>query len=100
MEKGEHCMPIMTLHCRRLIWLTGHGDTFFRNQGVSQDELLEAANHPFIGCAPAQPNPDVPTAVVQGDIEEGGVAATEPMPWEERYDERDLADGADPRRVT
>ena len=93
----------MTLHRRRLIWLTGHGDTFFRNQGVTQDELLEASNHPFIGRAPAQPNPDEPAAVGQGDIEEGGVAATvptAPMDWEHRYDERDLADGADPRRVT
>ena len=80
MEKGEHCMPIVTLHRRRLMWLTGHGDAFFEGQEPDQEDFLDAA-HPFIGRSPSQAN-------TTGDIEEGGVAATAAP-----CDERDLEEG-------
>ena len=31
MLKGEHCIPLMRLHMRRIMWLTGKAHEFFEN---------------------------------------------------------------------
>ena len=54
MLKGDHCLPIMKLFRRRIMWHTGHGDIFF---GAGPEELEEPEERdPFVGADPLPAN--------------------------------------------
>ena len=48
MEKGEHCVPLMRLHMRRIMWLTGKADEFFLNGPPEFDSDSDEMENPNV----------------------------------------------------